>query len=55
MSYTLSSDSAREWAGAFYALALVANYPHYMATVYRAYGAADRSAHRLLHRVCHRR
>ena len=46
-SYTLSSDGAREWAGAFYALALVANYPHYMATVYRAYGATDRSAHRL--------
>ena len=36
-----------QWAGVFYALALVANYPHYMATVYRAYGAADRSAHRL--------
>ena len=47
LSYTLSSDSAREWAGAFYTLALFANYPHYMATVYRAYGAADRAAHRL--------
>jgi len=46
-SYALTGDSAREWAGAFYALALVANYPHYMATVYRAYGAADRGAHRL--------
>jgi hypothetical protein len=47
LSYALSGDHAREWAGAFYALALVANYPHYMATVYRAYGAVDRSAHRL--------
>ena len=43
VSYALSRDSAREWAGAFYALALVANYPHYMATVYRAYGVADRA------------
>ena len=25
----------------------MANYPHYMATVYRAYGVADRAAHRL--------
>ncbi|MGE0123295.1 MAG: hypothetical protein AB7U25_10190 [Vicinamibacterales bacterium] len=47
LSYGLAGDSARDWAGAFYALALVANYPHYMATVYRAYGAADRAAHRL--------
>lgn len=28
---------ARGWAVGFYALALVFNYPHYMATVYRAY------------------
>jgi tetratricopeptide (TPR) repeat protein len=28
---------ARGWAVVFYALALVFNYPHYMATVYRAY------------------
>ena len=47
LSYALSGDSARQWAGGFYALALLANYPHYMATVYRAYGAADRSTHRL--------
>jgi hypothetical protein len=46
LSYTLVGEGARQWAGVFYALALVANYPHYMATVYRAYGAADRSAHR---------
>lgn len=47
LSYALSGDNAREWSGVFYALALVANYPHYMATVYRAYGATDRRAHRL--------
>ncbi len=47
LSYALSGDSARQWAGGFYALALLANYPHYMATVYRAYGTADRSTHRL--------
>ena len=46
LSYTLVGEGGRQWAGVFYALALVANYPHYMATVYRAYGAADRSAHR---------
>jgi hypothetical protein len=46
VSYLLTGDSARDWAGGFYALALLANYPHYMATVYRAYGVADRSAHR---------
>jgi tetratricopeptide (TPR) repeat protein len=27
------------WVVAFYALALLVNYPHYMATIYRAYGA----------------
>ncbi len=47
VSYLLTGDSARDWAGGFYALALLANYPHYMATVYRAYGVADRSAHRV--------
>jgi tetratricopeptide (TPR) repeat protein len=45
VAYALSGDAARQWSGAFYMLALVANYPHYMATVYRAYGRADRSAH----------
>lgn len=46
VSYALTGDSARVWAGAFYSLALVANYPHYMATVYRAYGTRDRRAYR---------
>jgi hypothetical protein len=47
VAYTLPAATAREWAAAFYTVALFANYPHYMATVYRAYGAADRGAHRL--------
>lgn len=48
VAYTLSGEAARAWSGAFYTLALVCNYPHYMATVYRAYGQpADRAAHRL--------
>jgi len=34
--YTTSSYS-RAWAVAFYFLALICNYPHFMATVYRAY------------------
>jgi tetratricopeptide (TPR) repeat protein len=46
VSYALTGDGARVWAGVFYATALVANYPHYMATVYRAYGPHDRQAHR---------
>ena len=33
---SLETD-ARSWSVVFYALALVFNYPHYMATVYRAY------------------
>lgn len=48
IAYALSGDAARAWSGAFYTLALVCNYPHYMATVYRAYGrAGDRASHRL--------
>lgn len=46
LSFVLTGDGERTWAGVFYGLALVSNYPHYMATVYRAYGAADRTAHR---------
>jgi hypothetical protein len=39
---------AERWAVLFYALALVCNYPHYMATIHRAYARLeDRSAHRL--------
>jgi tetratricopeptide (TPR) repeat protein len=32
-----ASSATRPWAVAFYALALAFNYPHFMATVYRAY------------------
>jgi hypothetical protein len=46
VSYALTGDASRVWSNAFYSLALVCNYPHYMATVYRAYGHADRRAHR---------
>ena len=31
------ASGVRGWAVGFYALALAFNYPHYMATVYRAY------------------
>src|SRR5580658_1290685 len=33
----LAASHARQWAFAFYFLALVFNYPHFMATIYRAY------------------
>jgi len=46
LAYLLGAQGGQLWAGAFYALALVANYPHYMATVYRAYGAADHAQYR---------
>ncbi len=46
LSYALTGDDERAWAAVFYSLALVANYPHYMATIYRAYGATARAAHR---------
>jgi len=29
-------DQARQWSAVFYALALICNYPHYMATIHRA-------------------
>ena len=35
--YLLAAPDAGLWALAFYALALVFNYPHFMATIYRAY------------------
>jgi tetratricopeptide (TPR) repeat protein len=41
VSYFAISSSARTWAVAFYALAFVFNYPHYMATIYRAYHCAE--------------
>ena len=39
--YVLAAPEARAWSVAFYALALVFNYPHFMATIYRAYGRSD--------------
>jgi tetratricopeptide (TPR) repeat protein len=36
-SYFAGASGVRTWAVAFYALAFVFNYPHYMATIYRAY------------------
>jgi len=41
LSYFSLASSARLWAVAFYALALFFNYPHYMATLYRAYHRAE--------------
>jgi tetratricopeptide (TPR) repeat protein len=40
-SYFTHASSARAWAVAFYVLALFFNYPHYMATIYRAYHRAE--------------
>jgi tetratricopeptide (TPR) repeat protein len=37
LSYFSIASSTRAWSVAFYALALFFNYPHYMATIYRAY------------------
>jgi tetratricopeptide (TPR) repeat protein len=41
ISYLSVASSARTWAIVFYALALFFNYPHYMATIYRAYHRAE--------------
>jgi tetratricopeptide (TPR) repeat protein len=41
VSYLTLSSSARMWSVVFYALALFFNYPHYMATIYRAYHRAE--------------
>lgn len=41
ISYLSLAASARMWSVAFYALALFFNYPHYMATIYRAYHRAE--------------
>ena len=41
LSYFSIASSARAWSVAFYALALFFNYPHYMATIYRAYHRAE--------------
>jgi tetratricopeptide (TPR) repeat protein len=37
LAYFSSAASTRTWSFAFYVLALFFNYPHYMATIYRAY------------------
>jgi len=47
VAYTLVDRDVPRWSAAFYALALVCNYPHYMATIYRAYGRGDRASHRM--------
>lgn len=41
ISYVSLASSARMWSVVFYALALLFNYPHYMATIYRAYHRAE--------------
>lgn len=41
LSYFALSAHVAAWAVAFYALALFFNYPHYMATIYRAYHTAE--------------
>ena len=47
LAFLVPSSTDSQWAAMFYTLALVANYPHYMATVYRAYGRADMGRHQL--------
>ncbi|HWZ98195.1 MAG TPA: tetratricopeptide repeat protein [Candidatus Dormibacteraeota bacterium] len=37
LSYFVARDNPRIWPFAFYFLALLFNYPHFMATIYRAY------------------
>jgi hypothetical protein len=41
LAYYASRSSAIGWSIAFYGLALIFNYPHYMATIYRAYHTAE--------------
>ena len=41
LSYVSVASNARMWSVLFYALALFFNYPHYMATIYRAYHRAE--------------
>jgi tetratricopeptide (TPR) repeat protein len=40
-SYFSVASSVRAWSAIFYALALFFNYPHFMATIYRAYHRAE--------------
>lgn len=49
LSWQLVDADARRWAALFYTLALACNYPHYMATIHRAYfRRGDRDRHRLV-------
>jgi tetratricopeptide (TPR) repeat protein len=41
VSYWMIASNTQVWSVAFYALALFFNYPHYMATIYRAYHRAE--------------
>ena len=41
LSYFSLSSSTRTWSIVFYVLAVFLNYPHYMATIYRAYHRAQ--------------
>ncbi len=41
VSYFAIASSARTWSIVFYLLAFFFNYPHYMATIYRAYHRAE--------------
>lgn len=41
ISYSTVASSARTWSVVFYVLALFFNYPHYMATLYRAYHRSE--------------
>ncbi len=41
LSYFSLPSSARTWSVVFYVLALFFNYPHYMATIYRAYHRSE--------------
>jgi tetratricopeptide (TPR) repeat protein len=41
LSYFSLASNARTWSLAFYVLALFFNYPHYMATIYRAYHRSE--------------
>lgn len=47
VAYTLVERDVPTWSAVFYGLALACNYPHYMATIHRAYGHGDRNAYRL--------
>jgi len=41
LSYSTVASSARTWSVVFYVLAFFFNYPHYMATLYRAYRRSE--------------